>query len=164
MKELRNHPGYFISEDGSFYNSKGKELKKFHRCKGYLGVKLNKTSYYIHRLIAEEFIPNPDNLPQINHIDKNRSNNSIDNLEWCNSQRNVEHSLAKTFIIENKNGEKFEVFNLSKWCKENNLHMQNLHGTMSSKYRQNWSQGYRIIEVKKSIKKGSVFAPLKCYF
>jgi hypothetical protein len=149
MKELQNHPGYFISEDGNFYNSKGKQLKTFHRCKGYLGVKLGKISYYVHRLIAEEFIPNPDNLPQVNHIDKDRSNNSVNNLEWCTSQKNIEHSLAKTFTIEHKNGERFTVHNLNKWCRENNLHLANLHGTISSKYRQNWSQGYRILSVTK---------------
>jgi len=145
MKELKNHPGYFISEDGNFYNSKGRQLKQFHRCKGYLGVRLYKTAYYVHRLIAEEFIPNPNNYPQVNHIDKNRINNMIDNLEWCNPQQNVEHSLAKVFTIENKNGEKFEVFNLTKWCRENNLNMGNLHGTKSPKYRQHWSQGYHIV-------------------
>jgi hypothetical protein len=99
----------------------------------------------VHRLIAEEFIPNPNNYPQVNHIDKDRINNMIDNLEWCNPQQNVEHSLAKVFTIENKNGETFEIFNLTKWCKENNLHLANLHGTKSSKCRQHWSQGYRII-------------------
>lgn len=145
MKELKNHPGYFISEDGNFYNSKGRQLKQFHRCKGYLGVNLHKISYYVHRLIAEEFIPNPNNYPQVNHIDKNRINNMIDNLEWCSPQQNVEHSLAKVFTIENKNGETFEIFNLTQWCKENNLNSGNLHGTKSSKCRQHWSQGYRII-------------------
>lgn len=145
MKELKNHPGYFISEDGNFYNSRGRQLKQFHRCRGYYGVKLRNRTYYVHRLIAEAFIPNPDNLPQVNHIDKDRSNNSIDNLEWCSPQHNIEHSLAKSFIIENKNGERFEVFNLNKWCRENNLHLANLHGTLSPKYRQHWSQGFRIV-------------------
>lgn len=40
--------------------------------------------YYIHVLVATTFIPNPDNLPEVNHIDENKANNKVDNLEWCN--------------------------------------------------------------------------------
>lgn len=48
--------------------------------------------HYIHRLVAEAFIPNPDNLPEVNHIDCNKNNNSVDNLEWCNRKDNLNHS------------------------------------------------------------------------
>lgn len=62
----------------------------------YLDIKLVKDGipkhFYVHRLVAEHFIPNPDNLPQVNHKDKNPSNNSVDNLEWCNNSYNVRYS------------------------------------------------------------------------
>ena len=60
--------------------------------KGYRRLYLNGKSYREHRLIAEKFIPNPDNKPEVNHIDGNKSNNSIENLEWVTSSENQLHS------------------------------------------------------------------------
>lgn len=54
----------------------------------YNRVQLSGKDYYIHRLVAEAFIPNPNNLPQINHIDENTRNNKVDNLEWCTCKYN----------------------------------------------------------------------------
>lgn len=66
---------------------------------GYLSVILRKDgkSYckYVHRLVAEAFIPNPNNNPHINHKDKNRKNNMVGNLEWCTPKYNVQYSLGK---------------------------------------------------------------------
>ena len=52
-------------------------------------------SFRVHRLVALAFIPNPDNLPCINHKDENKTNNCVENLEWCTRRYNVEYSLAK---------------------------------------------------------------------
>ncbi|WP_166484705.1 NUMOD1 domain-containing DNA-binding protein [Clostridium cuniculi] len=62
---------------------------------GYLQVKLKKNgkNYYkrVHRLVAEHFIENPNNLPQVNHIDGDKTNNNINNLEWTNNKANTKH-------------------------------------------------------------------------
>ena len=60
-----------------------------------------KKRFVIHRLVAAAFIPNPDNLPQINHKDCNKLNNCVENLEWCNNKYNYEYSLKNgTFSKE----------------------------------------------------------------
>lgn len=61
-------------------------------------------SYYIHRLVAETFISNPDNLPFVNHKDENKQNNCVDNLEWCTQKYNINYgtSLKKRIDLMGK--------------------------------------------------------------
>ena len=71
---------------------------------GYYRVGLTKSHkqiyYSVHRLVAEAFIPNPENLPQINHKDENKLNNEINNLEWCTSKYNANYGTRNKRVSE----------------------------------------------------------------
>ena len=55
-------------------------------------------SFYVHRLVAKHFVPNPDNLPEVNHIDGNTLNNTANNLEWCTRKYNAQHASANGIL------------------------------------------------------------------
>lgn len=87
--------------------------------RGYKFVQLKcnkkKRIVYVHRLVAETFIDNPNNYSIINHIDYDRFNNSVDNLEWCTQKHNVQHSICNMHNPKNKDsrrkGEKYISIN-----------------------------------------------------
>ena len=112
-RDIKGYEGkYMVSNLGRVkslnYNKTGKEkiMKGVPDGYGYFQLSLCKEGKVkncrINRLVAQAFIPNPDNLPEVNHKDKIRTNNRVDNLEWCTTQYNVEYSKAKAVIGINK--------------------------------------------------------------
>tara|TARA_R110000772_G_scaffold263872_1_gene383918 strand:+ start:44 stop:577 length:534 start_codon:yes stop_codon:yes gene_type:complete len=83
----------------------GRELVQAKSRKGYLmvSVKIDGKKYHtsVHRLIALSFIPNPENKPQVNHIDGNKLNNVISNLEWCTNKENHDHARKMGLMKSN---------------------------------------------------------------
>lgn len=119
-KDIEGYNGmYRISNLGNVYSKYiNRNLKPGKTQDGYLYVMLRKNKkqkiHLIHRLIATYFIPNPDNLPIINHKDENKTNNSIDNLEWCtytyNNTYNDVHKnralqISERVFAYNQNGD-----------------------------------------------------------
>lgn len=118
-KEIPGYDGkYFVTTKGeiiSLYKKTPTLLKHFDNGRGYRNVKLmyalkpvrKYNTVYVHRLVAKAFIPNPDNLPQVNHIDGDKSNNAVENLEWCTAKENMIHAVATKLNV--KKVEKFDI-------------------------------------------------------
>lgn len=88
---------YKILMTGVIIGRRGRPLKPWKSKGGYLIVQLNldgvKKPHLVHRLVATKYLPNPDNLPQVNHKDGDKLNNSVENLEWCTQSENMKHSF-----------------------------------------------------------------------
>jgi hypothetical protein len=114
--EINGYPTYLIYEDGRIYS---KYLKKFRIThidnNGYIRIRLCKDgigkTFKVHRLVAEHYIPNVENKPQVDHINRNRSDNRVENLRWVtrseNGQNQIVHRNSKT-----------QIKNISYLCKQ----------------------------------------------
>ena len=124
-RDIRDYEGlYMISSYGRVkslgrwvnYKNKGKKwqkekiLKPLVKKGGYLHVGLHKNgkikNYLVHRLVAEAFIQNPNNYPQVNHKDENPSNNFVNNLEFCTAKYNVNYGTRLERVAEKMKGKK----------------------------------------------------------
>lgn len=92
---------YEITRDGQVINKTNNHiLKPQPNGKGYLRVCIGKQLMFVHRLVAEKYIPNPDNKEQVNHKDGNKLNNCADNLEWVTNQENRDHAVANGLHLQ----------------------------------------------------------------
>lgn len=158
-KDIDGYEGrYQVSNMGNvrslyYHNTKGivrvKCLKPATDKKGYLRCALSKSNklvtYKIHRLVATAFIPNPENLPQVNHINGDKSDNRIGNLEWCNNSQNQIHAYKNglnahseksgrtkkpIILICKATGETFEYGNMTEAARDKGLGRRALHNIL----------------------------------
>ena len=99
MKVIVDYPLYSVTESGEIYSYvSNRYLKPYDNGRGYLKIRLRNEhgikAFYIHRLVAQAYIPNENNLDTVNHKDGNSLNNHFTNLEWCNIKENNKHAVS----------------------------------------------------------------------
>ena len=93
------YPEYEISNMGNVRGPHGLRKPVLNK-RGYLTIGLKRKSYQLHRLVAQAFIPNPDNLPLVNHIDQDKTNANASNLEWCTHKYNSNYKDSRIRQLE----------------------------------------------------------------
>ncbi len=147
LEPCEGFPGIFVSQTGKIWSS--------FRCR-FLSTKLDKKGYVrvqiynaqgrcqsvpVHRLVAKAFIKNPESKPQVNHIDEDKSNNDVSNLEWATASENMAHSRAKRVRLLSPEGKLVLIDNLTNFAVEMGLSQSNLHSVLSGRMRH--SKGWR---------------------
>lgn len=106
LKQIKGYKDYYIDNMGNVFSTKSGTLKEIkpwmdsqgkYKMVGLISNVDNKRhKLLIHRLVAKAFIPNPTNLPQVNHLNYNTIDNRVENLEWCTVQENLHYSYCRT--------------------------------------------------------------------
>lgn len=147
--------------DGANHRLNGKVLKIRKNTHGYLDISLYKNSVSsnntIHRLVAEAFIPNPENKPQVNHIDEDKTNNSLANLEWMTAKENNNHgtrnersSKTKSIAIIATNTttcESTEFYGINECARQLDLNSANITSVLKGRYKQTGGYTFKYKEV-----------------
>lgn len=160
--KIKDFENYSITKEGNVINTRTGKVRALDLNKklGYYQVDLYKnnkrTKHYIHRLVAQAYIPNPDDLPEVNHKDSDRTNNHVSNLEWVSSSGNSFHAA--------KSGRRDHVARMSKKDIEEayKLVMQgNSYKQVSELLDNSWQSGYLSVKVKQFARENNLLEALE---
>lgn len=163
-KDIKEYEGlYQVSNLGRVKRvTTGRILKGRKNKAGYLLVGLCKSSVSstktLHRLVAQAFIPNPENKPEVNHIDENKTNNMVFNLEWMTTKENINHGTrneraSKTknipiIAINLKTGESTDFCSGKECARQLGLHHSHITDVIKGKRRQTGGYTFKYKEVQ----------------
>lgn len=100
MRKKYSIDDYIITKDGKIINKHNNHtLKPQKNNKGYGRVSIGGKLLFVHRLVAEKYLPNPKNYSQVNHKDGNKENNSVENLEWISNFQNRMHAVENDLVV-----------------------------------------------------------------
>lgn len=160
--KIKDFEDYSITQTGEVINTRTGKAKAldFNKKVGYFQVDLYKnnkrTKHYIHRLVAQAYIPNPLGLPEVNHKDSDRTNNHVSNLEWVSSSGNSIHAVQA--------GQRDHVARMSKEDIKNayDLVMQgNSYKQVSEILNNSWQSGFLSVKVKQYAKANNLLNVLE---
>ena len=160
MVEHPNLVGIYVDNDGRVFTtrkhsggspSSPKLLSGTPDSQGYIALSFSEGKRKCHRVVAEALIPNPSNLPCVNHIDSNKANNHPANLEWCSHKYNSRHHRSRypTKILDVQTGEVLIILDVMQFVEDNNLSYGVLRET---EYRNfNHKNRWRVLGTAKSM-------------
>jgi hypothetical protein len=141
FEKLKDWPGYSVSREGHILGKQGTVLST--KCKDpyvlvNLCIKGKVFRKRVHRVVAEHFIPNPENLPQVDHIDGNKKNDCVDNLRWVTRMENAYNkntSLAKEVELVNPDGSSIKFRSIADAGRELGISPQGIGKCANGKYK-----------------------------
>ena len=158
---VKEHPDYIISKTGSLYNTKSKRYVSTTVKNGYIRYNVNWSRRNMHEVLADQFIPNPNKYNSIDHIDGNKLNNDLSNLEWCDIEENKKRaynngltSVVKSMVTFIKDSESFTLLGLDNASKVFGIKKSTLsimikkYGNKDIKIPNGTMKGYKIITNK----------------
>lgn len=139
IENIEGFPGYFVTSCGKVWSYKQNKFRKLEKTRnGYYRIALcndnSRKDFFIHRLVAAAYLDNPNNLPQVDHIDRDKEHNYVNNLRWTSSEENLKNRKnPQREIVCVETGKIFK--SQREAAKEMGLHYQNINHVLKGKYK-----------------------------